>query len=255
MILKNNFLYKYLKHRENIGRIKQWSSDDDKRFEFYKEFIKPGDLVFDVGANIGNRTKIFLKLQAKVVAFEPQKICAEFLMSAFKKEKNFSLVQKALGLKEGNALMHVGDEHTISTLSADWIEATKRSGRFSKNTWDKSESVSITTLDNSIIKFGMPSFIKIDVEGYEYEVLLGISSPVDCISIEFAAENVENSFKCVDYLNSLSGMIFQFSKAEEAGFYFREWMLKDQLKRNLNELIEKDPLIWGDIYIKKIRKN
>ncbi|HSR18497.1 MAG TPA: hypothetical protein VLM39_10455, partial [Ignavibacteriaceae bacterium] len=61
MILKNNFLYKYLKGLRNIRRLKEWSVDDEKRFQFYKEFVKPGGIVFDVGANMGNRTKIFLK--------------------------------------------------------------------------------------------------------------------------------------------------------------------------------------------------
>ena len=54
-----------------------------ERKEFYSEFIKEGDVVFDVGANKGNRTVIFLELGAKVVAVEPQKECYEHLTKRF----------------------------------------------------------------------------------------------------------------------------------------------------------------------------
>jgi hypothetical protein len=39
--------------------------------DFYRRFIRPGDLVFDVGANVGKRSAVFLDLGATVVAIEP----------------------------------------------------------------------------------------------------------------------------------------------------------------------------------------
>ena len=66
---------------------KSWTKDDQKKLKFYSQFIKKGDLVFDVGANLGNRTKIFLKLGARVVAIEPQPFCMSRLKSFYQKNK------------------------------------------------------------------------------------------------------------------------------------------------------------------------
>jgi FkbM family methyltransferase len=228
-----------------------WHQDDERRLKFYKQFIRPNDLVFDVGANMGNRTKIFLKLDARVVAFEPQKMCAEFLELAFKREKNFTLINKALGAKDGEAEMYIDDESTISTLSKHWVTATKQSGRFKENTWDKRQLVKITTLDNMINHFGIPSFIKIDVEGYEYEVLSGISKPIDYISIEFASENIKNTYKCIEHMKSLSDVSFQIVKGEDSTFCLPEWISGKEIINALSDMINHDSLAWGDVYIKK----
>jgi len=245
----------YLLKNKNFRNLEMWSKEDERRLKFYRRFIKPNDLVFDVGANMGNRTKIFLKLNAKVVAFEPQKICAKFLESAFKNEKKFTLIRKALGAENGEAEMFIANEHTISTLSKHWVTATKESGRFRQNTWNKKQLVEITTLDNMIKQFGIPSFIKIDVEGYEYEVLSGISIPIGCISIEFAAENIKNTHKCIEHMNSISDFLFQIVKGEETAFYLPAWISGEELKNNLSDIIRQDNLAWGDIYIKKSRSD
>ena len=38
----------------------------------YRQFIEPGDLVFDIGAHVGDRVSSFRRLGARVVAVEPQ---------------------------------------------------------------------------------------------------------------------------------------------------------------------------------------
>ena len=253
-IFKEGPDYSYLLKYKNIRNLRILSQEDERRLKFYKHFIKPNDLVFDVGANMGNRTKIFLMLNAKVVAFEPQKMCAEFLESAFKREKNFTLIKKALGAKNGEAEMFIANEHTISTLSKNWVTATKESGRFRQNTWNKKQLVKITTLDNIIKQFGVPSFIKIDVEGYEYEVLSGISIPINYISIEFASENIENTYKCIEHMNSISDVLFQIVSGEDTIFYLPEWIPGEELKNRLSDIINQDSLAWGDIYIRKIQR-
>lgn len=242
----------YIKHYKDIKRFKILSEDDKHCIEFYKHFIKPGELVFDVGANMGNRTKIFLELDAKVVAFEPQKICSDFLKLALKNNDNFTLVDAALGTKEGEGEMLISDSHTVSTLSKHWVEATKESGRFSQCEWNKKQNVPITTLDIEIKKFGIPSFIKIDVEGYEFEVLSGLRHPVPCVSIEFAAENITNTFKCIDYMKSLSNVLFQFSEGESLHFHLPAWISDREIKNFLEKISYKNKSAWGDVYIKNI---
>jgi hypothetical protein len=97
---------------------------------------------------------------------------------------------------------------------------------------------------------GVPSFIKIDVEGYESSVLLGLTQPVGCISIEFAAENIENAFRCIDYADSRWAMLFQFSAEESAAFQFPGWVTAAEIRNALLGLIATDKLAWGDIYMK-----
>ncbi len=105
--------------------------------EFYSAFISPGNLCFDIGANVGNRVRVFLKLQADVVAVEPQDECVKFLKVVYGNNRRLTLVQKALGEENGLAELHQSNANTISSLSQEWIEAVRNSGRFSEYTWDK----------------------------------------------------------------------------------------------------------------------
>jgi hypothetical protein len=239
----------------NSYRFWKWTEEDQKSLEFYQNFIKPGDLVYDVGANMGNRSKIFVKLQAKVIAFEPQKKCIEYLESFFKKERNFVLSKKALGIKEGEEIMFLSDATVLSTLSRQWLRAVDQSGRFNQYKWNETQSVQVTTLNKAIQEFGIPSFVKIDVEGYELEVLSGLSEPINCISIEFAAENIDNTFKCIDYINSLSSkIIFQISLGESMKFHLTSWVSIQEVKKILSDLVVEKELAWGDIYICDLSK-
>ncbi len=238
-ILRN---YRY---RKNFQKIDFY---DQKRLDFYSRLINPGDVIFDVGANLGNRTKIFLNLKTKVVAFEPQKSCADFLAVVLKNRNDFILVRKALGALEGEAEIFINDIDTISSLSQNWIEATQKSGRFSEYEWYKKQPVQITTLDKSIREYGEPSFIKIDVEGYEFEVLSGLSQPIKCISIEFTPEYIENTYKCIDHMVALSDVEFQISMGETMEFALPDWVSAPKVKEFLSNIEQHE---FGDVYIRR----
>jgi FkbM family methyltransferase len=156
--------------------------------KFYSNFISPGTLCFDVGANVGNRGKIFLGLGARVVAIEPQGQCVNVLRRLYGKNKNLTLVEGALGANEGQGEIKIGDEIILSSMSPEWINAVRRSGRFSRCRWDTTTIIEITTLDKMIDQYGVPSFVKINVEGFEYEVVKGLSRPVKALSLEFTPE-------------------------------------------------------------------
>ena len=170
---------------------------------FYSDYIREDDLVFDVGANHGNRTEVFLSLGARVVAFEPQPDCARDLLRRFSKYPNFTLVQKALGKSAGKGVMRLCPADTISSMSDDWITSVKSSGRFSGREWDASLPVDVTTLSHEIIGYGVPSFIKIDVEGYEAHVLKGLDIGIRGLSFEFTPEYFDSTMECVDRLQQL----------------------------------------------------
>src|SRR5215510_11970 len=180
-MIRNSALYRAYRQYGLIKELKGWSAHDLKMLDFYSQFVSPGKLCFDVGANIGNRVKIFLELQADVVAIEPQDKCAQILKRVFGNSHYLRIIQKALGEREGEAEIMINDSDTLSSMSPEWIEAVKESGRFSEYLWDKKQKVQITTLDNLIQQYGIPQFIKIDVEGFEYQVIHGLSQPIPLI--------------------------------------------------------------------------
>ena len=221
------------------------------RLNFYARFIKPGDLVYDVGANLGNRSKVFLALGAEVVAFEPQPFCADYLANVFRGEPGIRFVRKALGAKVGKAKMYISNAHTISSLSPEWIDATRKSGRFSAFTWNGTEMVDLTTLDHAIATHGLPSFIKIDVEGYEHDVLSGLSTPVDYLSFEFTYKFLANTYRCIDHIESLApDAHFQYSIGESMEFALDDWVDADRMRMIMGEF-NRDKA--GDIYVRYLR--
>lgn len=105
-----------------------------KLLRFYSQFIKKGDLCFDIGANLGNRTRVFLKLGARVVAVEPQDKCMKKLKKKYGNNSEVVLVHKAVGVKEGKGNLILSDSHTISSMSGEWIESVKKSDMFFTST-------------------------------------------------------------------------------------------------------------------------
>ncbi len=222
----------------------KYRAHQNQMLNFYSQFIKKGDLCFDVGAHKGNRTAIFLKLGAKVVAVEPQESCVKYLKSKFGEKPNFVLVEKGLAEKEGEFIMSICEEaNDISTFSEKW-----KTGRFSDYKWNKKQLVPVTTLDSLIKEFGLPVFCKIDVEGFEYQVLRGLSQPIKYISCEFAKEFFSDTKKCVDHLVSLGYGNFNYSLGESMNLSTQSWLKAEELFKQLN--LESDKLMWGDIYAK-----
>ena len=217
-----------------------------KMLDFYSQFIAKGDLCFDVGANFGNRTKVFLGLGAKVVCIEPQQVCLRKLRRLFGNNKNITIVNKALGDYEGCGEIDICEaEPTISTMSDKW----KYDGRFSKNyKWEKKQQIIVTTLDSLIALYGLPKFCKIDVEGFEKSVLRGLTVPIPFISFEFTKEFFDDSKKCISHLLSIAPAEFNCSIGESMELLFPDWVTPERLYDKLESSEEK--LLWGDVYVK-----
>ena len=200
------------------------------------------NLIFDIGANIGLKTRTFLESGARVVCFEPQPECISALQRDFGGDKKVTIVSKGIANKDGKMDMAICSEaNTISTFSAKW-----QTGRFSEYRWDKTVEVDVITLNQAIQEFGKPDYIKIDVEGFEYEVLLGLSHKVSLLSFEFVAEDMGNAKKCVTRLQELGYQSFNVVFGESQEFLFSRWLLGDDLINRL--LARTEPLMWGDIY-------
>lgn len=243
--------WRHLRYHRDILKHIRWTDVDAKRLAFYRTLINSGDLVFDIGANMGNRSKIFRKLAARVVAFEPQSYCNDFLAVAFCGDPDFTLDRSALSDEEGETKLYIGEAHTLSTLDTDWISRMNDGGRFSKHRWNESETVSVSTLDNAITRYGQPDFIKIDVEGHEASVLKGLTAPVKALSIEFASEGLDSTFRCIDHLETLADYEYRLSMEETMKYEGTSWSRSHEIVRQLKDARTSNPLVWGDLYARR----
>jgi FkbM family methyltransferase len=216
------------------------------RKRFYAQFVEAGDLAFDVGANMGNRTEVFRELGATVVAVEPQEACQLELTRRYGDHPRVHLVRAGLGPETGERILYVGSEHTLTTMSSDWIDATQRSGRFATYSWTQHGAVPITTLDRLVDEYGTPRFCKIDVEGFEVEVLKGLSRPLHVVSLEFASEFLDRTRTALALLSALGARRFNLSLGESYALYLPAWVDLDAVEAELAGL--PDRLAFGDVY-------
>ncbi len=216
---------------------------------FYSQFVNRGDLCFDVGANVGRRIKVFLKLEAMVIAVEPQEHCMAKLRKKYGNNNRVVLVQKAVGERKGQAQMMLCDSHSLSSLSKSWVETVKASGRYSCCTWNRTVTVTVVSLDDLISQHGEPAFMKIDVEGYEYEVLKGLSQPIRVICFEFTPEFMDSAVKCVEHLSKIGQAKFNYClEGKLTTLVLSKWCTHEQIRGVLESLCGKRTV--GDIYVK-----
>lgn len=199
-----------------------------------------GDLIFDIGAHRGEETDRYLASGARVVAVEPQATLARELRSRHNGSPALTVVAKACGAQEGRINLYASSHTWLATCDpGKWSM-----GRFSNHRWENSQEVEATTLDRLIADYGKPDFIKIDVEGYEMEVLRGLSMAVPALCYEFTAEFMGDAYECARMLMELGNYEFAFCLGEnkEPGVYADAETMFRQLA------VIDAPLLWGDIY-------
>jgi len=215
----------------------------------YARFVAPGSLVFDVGAHVGDRVAAFRRLKARVVAFEPQPALARTLKVLFSRNDCVVIEPVALGSFIGRIDFRLNlDNPTVSTASNDFVAAAKDARGWDKQAWTRSVQVPITTLDSMIARYGMPSFIKIDVEGFEADVLHGITHPVAALSFEFTTIQRNIALVAIDRCVALGLESFNAALGESQTLVFGNWQSVDSIRRWLIGL--PDIANSGDIYAK-----
>lgn len=203
---------------------------------FYGQFIKFGDLCFDIGANVGAKTELFAALGARVIAAEPQLRQFEILQARVKKfGGNVVALPVAAGRTLGTRPLYFGDHDGKTSLLADW-----------SNGDNGSIDIQVTTLDRLIESYGLPDFLKIDVEGYEVEVLNGLSQPVGCVSFEYHHDpaGLRRALECIELLARMGKMEFNLTSMEGHSL-ISNWLPTDQFAKCLPELVREHP--FGDI--------
>jgi FkbM family methyltransferase len=213
----------------------------------YGQFVQRGDLVFDVGAHVGDRIASFRRLRARVIAVEPQPAFAKLLGLIYGRGGDVVIEPVAVGRAAGSTrIMINADNPTVSTASPDFINAARDAPGWESQRWTRSLVVPVTTLDALIARHGVPSFIKIDVEGFEAESLQGLSQPVKALSFEFTTIQRDIALACINRCISLGLTRFNAALGESQSFVHDGWIDRTTISGWLSGLPHEANS--GDIY-------
>lgn len=218
----------------------------------YRTFVEPGDLVFDIGAHLGDRTAAFAALGARVVALEPHPRLLPWLNRLVSGREGVLIRAEAVGPAPGSATLAMSRRTpTVSTLAHDWRGRIGRTNpTFARVRWEEGVEVPLTTLDALIREHGLPRFCKIDVEGYEAQVLQGLSVALPAVSMEFVSGSLGVARECVDRLQELAEYEFNAIRGEGRTFLFDGWRSADQIRGWLDG--GAGDASSGDLYARRI---
>ena len=197
---------------------------------FYRRFIRPGDLCFDIGAHVGNRTGTWAGLGGRVIAVEPHSLCVRILSLLYGRHPGVTIVSMAVSSRAGKQRLLVCDNSpTLTTLSSAWIETVNRVRTFHGIRWRLGPLVTVTSLDELIRLHGVPVFCKIDIEGHELAALEGLSTALDTLSFEFLPASIEVALDCVARLGTLGRYRYNVSMVETMRFQWPDWRSEEHI--------------------------
>lgn len=222
------YLYQLLFAKDKIKQHK-------KEVDFYKSFLEPCDLIFDIGAFDGHKTAAFLHISKKVICCEPDEQSFNTLKIRFRNKRRRVFTENvALADYQGTGILFIHHKGSAFNTMNDKWKSVLEADNLDK--WDEkivfsstSKKVKLTTLDSLIKKFGTPDFIKIDAEGYEKKILLGLTQKARLISFESLLPDFKHDLiGCINRIESLSaGSSYNIAINEQ--LHFPDFVSKSQL--------------------------
>ncbi|MCH9808063.1 MAG: FkbM family methyltransferase [Alphaproteobacteria bacterium] len=189
----------------------------------HARFIAPGNLAFDIGSHVGDRIGSFRRMDANVVALEPQPDCAAVLRALYDADPEVTIIEAACGSSNDPITLNVNSANpTVTTASSAFIKAAQGAKGWEGQSWDRTIKVPSTTVDELIARYGLPRFAKIDVEGFEDQVLEGLSQPLPTLSFEFTTIERDVAYGCLNRLATLGPYRFDIALGETQEFTFGE---------------------------------
>jgi len=211
----------------------------------YGQFVRPGDLVFDVGSHVGDRIAAFRRLGARVIAVEPQPALVKTLRLLYGRDSAVTIEGCAVGQREGTVDLRINvDNPTVSTASTAFVQAADGAPGWEGQAWTRTVTVPVTTLDVLIARHGLPAFIKIDVEGFEAEALGGLNRPPAALSFEFTTIQKDVAQACLARCRALGYLRYNAALGESQAL--GDWCDADAMARWLDALPQEANS--GDVY-------
>lgn len=203
-------------------------------------------LIFDIGCSVGKWIKanyrtedIFYGFDADIRSVERSAIC-------FSEYNNVHIIHKLITDHKELQEFYQSETSEVSTASKDWIFKSRHSAYYNEPVL-----VDCETLDGLILNYGKPQIVKIDVEGYEYNVLWGLSQKVGMIAFEFVEELPEELYKCLDRLKYLGYTDFNWSHGDAYTYIPTEWLTYEEIVKIMQDMIIPErKSLWGMIYAK-----
>jgi FkbM family methyltransferase len=203
----------------------------------YGRFVHAGALAFDIGSHVGDRIGSFRRLGARVVALEPQPLCARVIRQIYAGDDDVILLEAACGDRPGKLGLRINSANpTVSTASAEFVRAADGAGGWEGQVWDTQVEVPCTTLDALVDAYGTPAFAKVDVEGFEDTVLAGLSRPLPALSFEFTTIQRDIAFRCLDRLAATGPYGFDIALGESQTLTFGRWVAKADMAAHIAAL-------------------
>ena len=222
--------------------IRQWRMD-----RLYSDFVRQGDLVFDIGSHVGDRIGSFGRLGCRVVAVEPQPRLVRTLRRFYGRDPDVAIEPKAIAAAPGSIELFVNlDNASLTTASPDFVAAAPAALGWRGERWPGRLVAPAITLDQLIDRHGEPIFTKIDVEGFEAEALAGLSRPLEAFSFEFTTILRRVGVDCVTRCQALGAYRFNAAVGETQHLVFTQWVDAAAIERWLWAL--PDSANSGDIY-------
>jgi FkbM family methyltransferase len=213
----------------------------------YSRFVTRSALAFDIGSHVGDRIASFRRLGARVVALEPQPECMAVLDALYCCDGAVTRLNNACGPGAGELMLHINSANpTVTTASSAFIAAADGAGGWEGQVWDREISVPVTTLDVLISRHGTPAFIKIDVEGYEADVIAGLTRPVPALSFEFTTIQRDVAYACLDLLVQLGDYRFDIALGESQSLTFGHAISAEEMRGHIAGLPHEANS--GDVY-------
>jgi FkbM family methyltransferase len=237
MVDRPRFNDSWLYHAWIAIRHPEHARQKRAELSFYRGYFgtKLG-LVFDIGANGGSKSVVFASLADRVIAVEPSPAAASMLYRRFRHNDRVHIVQKGVGSSVSIAPFYVFEESDCyNTFSAKWVsELAVASSSHERPTKvvTRVVDIQVTTLDQLINEYGLPDYVKIDVEGSELQVAQGLSEDIRFLSFECnLPEFVNESIVLSRYLHDQNSTR-KFNVVDSdppAKFLFRFWITVDEI--------------------------
>jgi FkbM family methyltransferase len=213
----------------------------------YARFVAPGQLAFDIGSHVGDRIGSFRRLGVRVVALEPQPLCARAIRAIYDGDAGVLLVEAACGPSSGSLKLHINSRNlTVTTASPEFVRSAQGAGGWEGQRWDQVIEVPVTTLDALIDEHGTPAFVKVDVEGFEADVLAGLSRALPALSFEFTTIQRDVAVRCLDRLMAIGDYRFDVALGESQQLAFGRWLRSREMQLHLEGLPHEANS--GDVY-------